>query len=391
MELGPAQVLGSLGTPPDPVLLGPHGAELAAVLDRPFRVLHRALELYTAGTALSLLMDLGWEDRLQAGTTLDELCSGLPDQARTPLAWMLPFLVQEGLLAEREGRYRLEEAPRIDLAGIRAAAEAAAPGHGANFDLLDGVRTHIPPFFAEGKPGDGLLFDLALFPLWLAYFRNDNPVYYPNNLLALLALREGLSGGSRVLELGGGAGSFARLVARRGAAEGWLGRISEYVFTDVAPAFLRRAQRELGADAPGLPLRFRPLDLNRSLGDQGIEAAGLDVIVAINVVHVARNLEAALRDLRSRLKPGGRLVLGECMKPSLGHPIYLEFVFSFLRSFTDVELDPRWRPVHGFLTPEAWRAALEHAGFRELACIPPPRPLMDRHPSFNVGALVGVA
>ncbi|HEX9009541.1 MAG TPA: class I SAM-dependent methyltransferase [Holophagaceae bacterium] len=391
MELGPAQVLGSLGTPPDPVLLGPHGTELAAVLDRPFRVLHRALELYTAGTALSLLMDLGWEDRLRTGTTLDGLCRGLPDQARTPLAWMLPFLAQESLLDLLGGRYFLEGSPRLDLAGIRAMAEAEAPGHGANFDLLDGVRTHIPPFFTEGKPGDGLLFDLALFPLWLAYFRNDNPVYYPNNLLALLGLREGLAEGSRVLELGGGAGSFARLVAQRGAAEGWLGRISEYVFTDVAPAFLRRAQRELGAAAPGLPLRFRPLDLNRPLGDQGIEAAGLDVIVAINVVHVARNLEASLRDLRSRLKPGGRLVLGECMKPSLGHPIYLEFVFSFLRSFTDVELDPRWRPVHGFLTPEAWMAALDHAGFRDLACIPPPRPLMDRHPSFNVGALVGVA
>lgn len=391
MDLGPAQVLGSLGTPPDPVLLGPHGPEIAAVLDRSFLALHRASELYTAGTALSLLLDLGWEPALRAGTTLDGLCAGLPAQARIPLAWMLPFLAQEGLLSERDGRYVLDDSPSLDLAGIRAAAEAAAPGHGANFDLLDGVRTHIPPFFTEGKAGDGLLFDLALFPLWLAYFRNDNPVYYPNNLLALLALREGLSEGSRVLELGGGVGSFARLLAQRGAAEGWLGRISEYVFTDVAPAFLRRAQRDLGAAAPGLPLRFRPLDLNRSLGDQGIEPAGLDAIVAINVVHVARNLEAVLRDLRSRLRPGGRLVLGECLKPALGHPIYLEFFFSFIRSFTDVELDPRWRPVHGFLTPEAWMAALDHAGFRDLTCIPPPRPLMDRHPSFNVGALVGVA
>lgn len=391
MELGPAQVLGSLGTPPDPALLGAHGREIAEVLDRPFLVLHRALELYTAGTALCLLLDLGWEDRLRAGSTLDDLCGSLPDQARTPLAWMLPFLAEEGLLAHREGRFILEGAPRVDLAGLRALAEATAPGHGANFDLLDGVRAHIPPFFTEGKPGDGLLFGLGMFSLWLAYFCNDNRVYYPNNLLPLLALHEHLPPDSRVLELGGGAGSFARLLAERGAREGWLDRISEYTFTDVAPAFLRRAQRELPAAAPGLTLRFQALDLNRPLGDQGIEAGGLDLIVAINVVHVARNLESVLRDLRSRLKPGGCLVLGECMKPSLDHPIYLEFLFSFLHSFTDVELDPRWRPAHGFLTPEAWMAALDHAGFRNLACIPPPRPLMDRHPSFNVGALVGVA
>jgi SAM-dependent methyltransferase len=391
MAPGPAQVLGSLGTPPDPGLLGAHGPEIAVVLDRPFLVLHRALERYTAGIALSLLLDLGWEPRLRAGANLEMFCEGLPAQARTPLAWMLPFLAQEGLLSQRDGRYILDDSPSPDLAGIRAAAEADAPGHGANFDLLDGVRTHIPPFFTEGKAGDGLLFDLAMFPLWLAYFCNDNPVYYLNNLLPLLALRDGLPAGSRVLELGGGAGSFARLLARRGAQEGWLDRISEYVFTDVAPAFLRRAQRELREAAPGLPLRFQALDLNRPLGGQGIAPGSLDVLVGVNVVHVARNLASVLRDLRSRLRPGGRLVLGECLKPSLGHPIYLEFVFSFLRSFTDVELDPRWRPVHGFLTPEAWRAALDHAGFRDLACIPPPRPLMDRHPSFNVGALVGVA
>jgi SAM-dependent methyltransferase len=253
------------------------------------------------------------------------------------------------------------------------------------------VRTHIPPFFTEGRSGDSLLFDLALFPLWLAYFRNDNLGYYPNNLLTLLALRQDLAPGSRVLELGAGAGSFARLVGRRGAEEGWLDRIAEYRFTDVAPAFLRRAQRELRAETPGLPLAFQLLDLNRPMGDQDIAPESLDVIVGINVVHVARNLEAVLRDLHSRLKPGGRLVLGECLKPSLDHPIYLEFFFSFIRSFTDVELDPRWRPVHGFLTPEAWRLALEHAGFHDLDSTPPPRPLMDRHPNFNVGAITARA
>ena len=391
MDLGPAQILDSLGAPPNPDLLGPHGAEIAALFTRPFLVLHRASELYTAGTALSLLLDLGWEAPLRAGATLDGLCAGLPAQARLPLAWMLPFLAQEDLLIRRDERFFLEGSPRLDLAGIRSLVEAEAPGHATNFDLLDGVRTHIPPFFTEGRPGDGLLFDLALFPLWLAYFRNDNLAYYPNNLLTLLALRQDLAPGSRVLELGAGAGSFARLVGRRGAAEGWLDRIAEYRFTDVAPAFLRRAQRDLAAEAPGLPLAFQPLDLNRPLGDQGIEPQGLDALVGINVVHVARDLEAVLRDLRSRLKPGGRLILGECLKPSLDHPIYLEFFFSFIRSFTDVALDPRWRPIHGFLTHEAWTRALVHAGFRDIDPIPPPRPLMDRHPSFNVGAITARA
>jgi SAM-dependent methyltransferase len=347
--------------------------------------------MYTARTCLLLLFDLGWEAQLRSGITLDGLCAGLPAQARKPLAWMLPFLVSEGLLAREDDSFRLTGEPDLDLAGLRAAVDAEAPGHGVNFDLLDGVRSHIQPFFTEGKAGEGLLFDLALYPLWLTYFRNENLGYYPNNLLTLLALRQGLPEGARVLELGAGAGSFAQLLARHSTAEGWLSRIAEYRFTDVAPTFLRRAQRDLKTLAPGLPLSFQALDLNRPLGEQGIEAASLDAIVGINVLHVAQDLAATLSDLRTRLKPGGRLVLGECMKPHLDAPLYLEFFFSFIRSFTEVSLDPRWRPRHGFLTPEIWNDALRHAGFQDVQHNPPPRPLMDRHPAFTVGAIAAMA
>ena len=381
------QPFGPIEAAPSLALLGPRGREISRLFTRPFLVIHRASGLYTARICLLLLFDLGWEARLRAGITLDALCAGLPGQARTPLAWMLPFLAAEGLLLRKGDAYTLNGEPDLDLAGIREAMDIEAPGHGVNFDLLDGVRSHIQPFFTEGKAGEGLLFDLALFPLWLAYFRNENLGYLPNNLLTLLALREELPEGARVLELGAGGGSFAQLLARQGAEEGWLSRLAEYRFTDVAPTFLRRAQRDLKASAPGLPLSFQALDLNRPLGEQGIAAASLDAIVGINVLHVAQDLEATLRDLRSCLKPGGRLVMGECLKPTLDTPLYLEFFFSFIKSFTGVKLDPRCLPCHGFLTPEAWDEALHHAGFTRVEHIPPSRPLMDQHPSFTVGAM----
>ena len=56
--------------------------------------------------------------------------------------------------------------------------------------------------------------------------------------------------------------------------------------------------------------------------------------MGINVLHVAQDLEATLDDLRSRLKPSGRLVVGECLKPTLDRPLYLEFFFNFIKSFT---------------------------------------------------------
>lgn len=374
---------GPLEPAPSLELLGPHALDILPLFTRPFLFLHKVSRIYTARTCLLLLLDLGWEGRLRCGVSLEDLVATATPQVRKPLAWMLPFLAGEGLLECENGRYTLTGTPDLELRALREEAERQAPGHRVNFDLLDGVRSHIRPFFTEGKAGEGLLFDLALFPLWLAYFRNENLCYLPNNLLTLLALKEGLPEGARVLELGAGAGSFAQLVAQRGAAEGWLALIAEYRFTDVAPTFLRRAQRDLKDTTPGLPLSFKALDLNLPLQAQGIEPGSLDAIVGINVLHVAHHLDATLKELRHCLKPGGRLVIGECVKPNLAKPLYLEFFFTFIRSFTEVQLDPQWRPAHGFLDPESWNRALGHAGFAEVDFIPPPRPLMNQHPTFN--------
>ncbi|MFN8011015.1 MAG: class I SAM-dependent methyltransferase [Holophagaceae bacterium] len=375
------------GTLPD-LGLGPEAqARCEGLFSRPFILLHAACELYAARVAYDLAGDLGWHPRLRAGAGLEALLEGLHAQSRPPAAWMLDFMADEGLLRREGDRYHLAAEPDFGTGELRAAAEAAAPGCGVNFDLLDTIRRQVPPFFREGRPGEGLLFDLSTLPLWLAYFSNANPEYLPNNVFAALALKDGLPEGARVLELGAGAGSFAELTASEGAREGWLGRVADYRFTDVTPTFLRKAQRELRGRAPGLPLSFQAFDLNRPFTEQGLEPGAFDAILGINVVHVATDLLGALEGLRALLAPGGRLVLGECLKPDLAKPIYLEFFFKFVRSFNDVALDPDYRPAAGFLTPEAWEKALRRAGFASVRRYPDTRALMAAFPTFYVGAL----
>ena len=354
---------------------------------RPFLVLHAISDLYTVRTALALAFDLGWEAPLRRGATLGELLEGFRPVSPIPADWILRFLVEKGHLTQDGNRFRLEGSPSLDFQELREIAEQEAPGHLHNLDLLDAVRSHIRPYFTDGKSGEACLFDLAVFPLWFDYFSNDNPLYRSNNIFAVSALRNALEPGFRILELGGGAGSFARLLGQEGRDTGELGRIREYLFTDVAPTFLRRAQRNLKELAPGIPFGFASLDINRELDAQGLEGAAFDAIVGINVVHVARRLPATLADLRRHLAPGGRLILGECLKPELSRPIYLEFVFQFMAGFTEVETDPILRPVHGFLTPEIWLRALEAAGFRDVHSIPDVRRIMDRFPAFHAGAL----
>ena len=372
-------------------LQGDRWAELRAGFNRPFLALHLAAELYTARVALALALDLGWEPKLRAGTDAETLLADLPAQCRIPVAWMLGFLADMGLLVREGAKVRLVGEPDTDLAEIRAFAAAESGPQMATFDLLDRVRAVIPPFFTMGKPGEPLLFDLTTFPLWLAYFRNDNPVYRPNNLLPLMALRERLPERARVLEIGAGSGSFLRLLHEDAAEKGYLSRFADYRFTDVAPAFLRRAQRELAGELLGMPLSFSAFDLNKDFAAQGLEDGSLDAVVGVNVLHVAKDLPATLAALRRALKPGGLLAFGECLKPSSDEPIYLEFLFNFMDSFRDVGLDPALRPAPGFLTPEQWQRLLEHAGFREIRAYPDARALMDKVPDFFVGGFGALA
>ena len=363
------------------------------LLTRSFAGLHFISEAYTARLTLLLALDLGWEARLRRGATLNDLLMGLHPQSRLPAAWMLAFLTEEGFLERLDELWYLRDLPDVDrdLATLRELAEEMAPGHLKNLDLLDAVRQKILPFFTQGRHGEELLFDLSAYPLWLEYFRNENQIYRANNLFAYAALRPRLREGCRILELGGGAGSFAQFLSARGQEEGFLGQIADYHFTDVAPTFLRRAQRGLKELAPGLPLTFASLNLNKALDEQGLHGATFDVILGVNVLHVAQDLQATLRDLRRHLVPGGCLVLGECLKPDLARPIYLEFAFQFMSGFTEVTLDPDLRPAYGFLTPEAWVKALHAAGFQEVLEVPRVRPLMAHWEFFNVGAFVARA
>ena len=371
---------------PLPEAFGLAGTEARDLFSSALRGMHLTAEVYASHCAQALLLDLGLESRLREGASLEGLMTGFAAQGRLPLAWMLDLLVDEEMLLKEGDAYRLLGPAEPQLESLRAFAETVAPGQGINLDLLDAVRRQIPPFFTEGKPGEPLLFSLALLPLWQAYFHNDNAVYRPNNLLPMLALEHARKPGMRILELGGGAGSFARLLGQRWGAEGRLGDVAEYRFTDVAPNFLRKAQRELPAELPELHFTFQPFDLNRDPGEQKLGEARFDAILGVNVLHVAKDLGATLRHLQGLLAPGGRLIVGECLKPDLDHPIYIEFLFNYLHAFTDVELNPAWRPRHGFLTPECWVAALEAAGFTDVQEFPPTRKLMDHFPGFNVGA-----
>ena len=107
-------------------------------------------------------------------------------------------------------------------------------------------------------------------------------------------VRGAVAGSERVLEVGAGTGLVTRILA--GAAR-------EVVATDYAAAMLRTLEgkvREWGlanvrcekADLLALPFA----------------AGSFDAVVAANVLHLVADVPAALRAVRSVLRPGGRVI-----------------------------------------------------------------------------------
>ena len=163
----------------------------------------------------------------------------------------------------------------------------------------------------------------------------------------------------RRLGLGGARRRGERLARDAGAR-----RIGRYVFTEIVPTFLRRAERSLEGAFPGLPVEFRRLDMDRDFVEQGVERGMRRP--RLRRQHGPRRAGPRARRSRGsggRLRPGGAAVFSECVRPFEGQPIYVEFVFNFLENFTGVATDPATRPNHGFLTPENWRRAFAAAGF----------------------------
>ena len=122
---------------------------------------------------------------------------------------------------------------------------------------------------------------------------------------------------------------------------------------------------------------------------QEIASAGFDLVYAVNVMHISKNLLFSLNQARLALGVGGWLVLGECLRPYENQPIYPELMFQILDSFSSVETNPEFRPNPGFLTAEQWRRAFLRADLRHPKVAPNVEAIREIYPHFFAGAISG--
>jgi SAM-dependent methyltransferase len=363
--------------------------------------LHQSIELmerYSIELAIDVLRKLDVIDRLEHWRSPDEVCQLLSFQPRfsSTLAWLLERLVETGCIeVRRDGDarvYRLRQRPwPSELAELRALGLTIDSGNAATLDLLDHAAGIYPVVARGEQSGDQSLFGAKGIALWLNYFQNDNLTYAVNNWVGAVLAANRLSSRPklRILEIGAGAGSGTEILLRWFEQRGLLSRVERYLVTEPNPFFRRRAQRELTNRYADLPLEWGTLDLNVQWNDQGVALGEFDLVYAVNVMHVAKDLLFSLNQGRSALTNDGWLVIGECVRPYVNQPIYPEMMFQNLESFTDVCTDRDFRPTPGFLTAGHWLRAFARAGFARTEVAPDIEKIRAICPHFFTGAICG--
>jgi SAM-dependent methyltransferase len=367
--------------------------EILSLFDDRFVRSCELVEEYVARLALAAFRSTGLERACAAAATVDGAIGGAglaPAIARVPAAWLAATLAARGWIEALDGaRYRAAQPlPRLDPDEILAEQELNDASCLPAYRIAALAAERYPAVLRGEITGEQALFDAEGVSAWLKYFSNANPLYAVTNAIGAVAAERALpAGGGAVLELGGGFGSGAEALLARLEAAGRRPELARYRFTEIAPMFLRRAERTLRARFGGWPLEFGALDIDRPFAAAAIAPGSCALVYGVNVVHIARDLAATLAEIRAALADGGAIALAECMRPFAGRPVYVEFVFNLLGAFRDAVLVPGWRPNGGFLTPEQWCAALAAAGFAAPAVYPDIAALREVFPQFVVAAV----
>ena len=356
------------------------------------------MERYSIALAGALLDQLGITERIANPQTPEALCQslGFKPQFISATRWLLDRLVETGCIerandVEPATYQRKRCLSNGELAQLRSLAIEVDPANTATLDLLDHAASIYPVVARGEQTGEQCMFGPKGIALWLNYFSNSNLTYAVNNWIAALtaAQRVGSQPGLRILEIGAGAGSATAALLQAFEKRNLLPRISRYLVTEPNAFFRRRAQRELTDRYRNVPLEWNTLDLDVTWRDQINDARDFDLVFAVNVFHVSKNLQFSLKEAMSALVNGGRLVLGECVRPFDDQPIYPELMFQILASFNDVTLEPQIRPRPGFLSTEHWRRAFIRAGFNNIEVVPEIEKIRDIYSHFFTAAICG--
>ncbi|OLF09647.1 hypothetical protein BLA60_17775 [Actinophytocola xinjiangensis] len=321
------------------------------------RAEREALDDFIGDALWHLVGELGLvtrpHERYRTADLMDRL--GALPRSRGLVEELVRILVRRGLLV-RDGQEILTSASPRPTRPDPAALRTRFPNLNARLDLVLRCLDALPSVLTGARSAVEVLFPGGSSAPVAAIYRGESLVDYCNSLVARQVARAGQH--PRVLEIGAGTGSTTEAVLAA------LATSVRYDVTDVSRGLLQQAQARLAR--PGV--RFRVLDIERPAAEQGFAGERYDVVVAGNVLHATRDLDAALGEVRGLLAPGGCVVLTEVTVVQPFHTV----TFGLLDGWWNFDDETRRLPGSPLLDPHMWRDRLEAAGFRDVAILGEP-------------------
>ncbi|PYI08862.1 hypothetical protein BO78DRAFT_440483 [Aspergillus sclerotiicarbonarius CBS 121057] len=209
-------------------------------------------------------------------------------------------------------------------------------------------------------------------PLYLMFGQDDLMTRYydadmklgpiPERFAQLMSIIRYTYSNLKILEVGAGTGGFTvRLLQSLCPVteDSESNCIATYEFTDVSPSFFEKAKSRL-ADWSHL-LDYKKLDLGADPISQGFMPESYDMIVASNVLHATPDLLQTMENMRSLLKPRGRILFLEGVRQDT---LYNNISFSALPGWwLGKEPFRQWCPC---VSTDKWQELLCESGFSGL-------------------------
>jgi acyl transferase domain-containing protein/phospholipid N-methyltransferase len=112
----------------------------------------------------------------------------------------------------------------------------------------------------------------------------------------------------RILEIGAGSGATTIHLLRALTRDDGI-QFDKYSYTDISPLFFVQARGDFAEWDEYID--YKVLDVDRDPLDQGFKAGDYDIVVCTNVLHATKVMDAAMKNIRKLVKPGGKLMLIE--------------------------------------------------------------------------------
>ncbi|KAI1810659.1 putative polyketide synthase [Poronia punctata] len=164
----------------------------------------------------------------------------------------------------------------------------------------------------------------------------------------------------RILEIGAGTGSATLPVFEELSRGGQ--RLPDgftYTYTDISAGFFEKAREKLAKWTKNIT--FKRLDIGQDPTTQGFDLEDYDLVIASNCLHATPNMTNTIDNVRSLLKPNGKLVLLEACRHA---PLVLPF--ALLPGWWLAEDEYRNIEEGPLLSEEGWRRLLLDRGFSGL-------------------------